>query len=408
VWVDDPHFRLDYHLRHTALPAPGSQAQLRNLVGRLMSQRLDRDKPLWETWVVEGLADDRWAIVSKIHHCMVDGIAGTDLMGLLLDTAPDAPTLAPATWQPEPEPGAAGLLASAVTAVPHRPQAVARVLASAARAPRRTGAGVLTSTRGALEYLRLARPAAASSLSGPIAPHRLWGWTTTTLDDVRRVRRAQGGTLNDVVLAAVTRGFRDLLLARGETPGDHVVRSLVPVSVRHADERGRTDNRVSAMVAELPVAAADPVERLRLVRAELDRLKASGEARVGELLTEAASFVPPVVLQVGLTGAFRLPQRSVVTVTTNVPGPPIPLYSGGRRMVEYHPYVPIADRVRTGIAMTTYDGVLSFGVTADADSTPDLQVLLDGIDAGMRELVALAPPGVDDLRAAGPPPLAVG
>jgi diacylglycerol O-acyltransferase / wax synthase len=392
VWVDDPHFRLGYHLRHTALPAPGTDDQLRALVGRLMSQQLDRGKPLWETWVIEGLYGGRWAVVSKIHHCMVDGIAGTDLMGLVLDASPDVVPADPPPWSPDPEPGSVSLLTSAVTAVPHRPQALAGVLTGALRHPRRSAEEVTATAHGALEYLRLARPAAASSLSGPITSHRSWGWTTTTLADIKRVRQVFGGTLNDVVLAAVTRGFRDLLLARGEEPDDHAVRTLVPVSVRREDERGRFDNRVSAMVAELPVGIADPEERLLAVRAELDRLKTSGEARFGARLTDAAAFVPPVLLSVGLTGAFRLPQRSVVTVTTNVPGPRGPLYAAGRRMLSYHPYVPIAGRVRTGVAMTTYDGVLSFGVTADEDSTPDLQVLLDGIVAGMDELVALTPP----------------
>lgn len=394
VWVDDHHFRIGYHLRHTALPTPGTDEQLRNLVGRLMSQQLDRGKPLWETWVAEGLQGDRWAVISKLHHCMVDGIAGTDLIGLVLDTSPNAPLPEPVDWQPDSEPGALSLLASAATAVPHRPQAALRTLTGAATAPVQAVKDTMGLALGALEYARLARPAAVSSLSGPITSHRLWGWTQVPMADIRAVKRAQGGTVNDVVLAAITRGFRDLLLARGEQPNDHAVRTLVPVSVRHEDEHGRFDNRVSAMVAELPVGVEDAAERLRAVRAELDRLKASGEARVGELLTDAAAFVPPVLLSIGLSGAFRLPQRSVVTVTTNVPGPPMALYAAGRRMLDYHPYVPIAGRLRIGVAMTTYDGVMSFGVTADEDSTPDLQVLLDGIDGGMRELLELAAPPV--------------
>jgi diacylglycerol O-acyltransferase / wax synthase len=397
VWVDDPHFRIGYHLRQTALPSPGTDEQLRNLVGRLMSQQLDRGKPLWETWVVEGLQGDRWAVVSKLHHCMVDGIAGTDIMGLVLDTSPEAPLPEPVDWEPEPEPGVVGLLASTVTAVPHRPQAALRALSTAVTSPVQAAKDGASLAHGALEYVRLAVPASASSLSGPITSHRLWGWTQVPMADIKAVKRAQGGTVNDVVLAAITRGFRDLLLARGERPDDHAVRTLVPVSVRHEDERGRFDNRVSAMVAELPVGIEDAAERLRAVRTELDRLKASGEARFGELLTEAAAFVPPVLLSIGLTGAFRLPQRSVVTVTTNVPGPPMALYAAGRRMLDYHPYVPIVGRVRIGIAMTTYDGIMSFGVTADEDSTPDLQVLLDGIAAGMRDLLDLAAPAVVDL-----------
>jgi WS/DGAT/MGAT family acyltransferase len=390
VWVDDPHFSLRYHLRHTALPRPGTAAQLRDLVGRLMSQQLDRGKPLWETWIVDGLEGGRWAVVSKIHHCMVDGIAGTDLLGLVLDLSPDAPL--PDTPPPplQPEPGVTGLLLAAASSVPHSPVAAVRTVARAVASPGATARSALTAAHGALSFARLAWPAAASSLVGPLTPHRAWGWTGVPLDDVRIVRRGLGGTVNDVVLTAITRGFRDLLLARGETPDEHVVRTLVPVSVRHEDARGVLDNRVSAMIAELPVELSEPAARLAAVRLELGRLKRSGEPQFGELVTAAAALVPAPLLSLGLTGAFRVPHRHLVTVTTNVPGPQVPLYACGRRLREYYPYVPIADRVRIGVAITSYDGVLGFGVTADQDSTPDVQVLLDGINAEIEELVALA------------------
>ena len=405
VWIDDPHFNLRYHLRHTALPRPGTEQQLRDLVGRLMSQQLDRGKPLWETWIVDGLDGDRWAAVSKVHHCMVDGIAGTDLMGLVLDVSPDAPlpdAVPPALAQ---EPGAARLLLTAIPS-PRVPLDAARLIARAVRSPVGTAKAALVDAHGALELLKLAKPAAASSLLGPLTPHRLWGWTSATLDDVRVVRRSLGGTVNDVVLTAVTRGFRELLLSRGEVPDAHAVRTLVPVSVRRADARGKLDNRVSMMIAELPVGAGDAATRLAAVRAEMRRLKGSGEPEFGELVTSAAVALPGPVLALGLTGAFRLPHRHLVTVTTNVPGPQLPLYACGRRLREYYPYVPIADRVRIGVAITSYDGVLGFGVTADEDSTPDLQVLLDGIDAELAELVGLAggrPARVVDLTSAERP-----
>lgn len=400
VWVDDPHFSLRYHLRHTALPRPGSESQLRDLVGRLMSQQLDRGKPLWETWVVEGLEGDRWAVVSKIHHCMVDGIAGTDLMSLVLDADAGAPVDATPPPPLRPEPGAARLLLSAAAAVPG-PRAVAGAVRGALGHPSRTAGQAVVVARGALSYARLARPAAASSLSGPLTPHRRWGWTSCTLDEVRTVRRALGGTVNDVVLTAVTRGFRELLLSRGEAADAHAVRTLVPVSVRHDDGRGAFDNRVSAMVAELPVGVADPVARLAAVREEMGRLKASGEPELGELLTSAAVLAPAPLLSMGLTGAFRVPHRHLVTVTTNVPGPQRPLHLCGRRMREYYPYVPIADRVRVGVAVTSYDGVLGFGVTADEDSTPDLQVVLDAIRTELDDLVALAPASQGQQEGAG-------
>jgi diacylglycerol O-acyltransferase len=245
--------------------------------------------------------------------------------------------------------------------------------------------------KGFATWAGVLRPAHSSSLIGPITTRRAWGWTQVSLEDVRHVRKAHGGTVNDVVLTLITVAYRDLLLARGEDPDRHAVRSLVPVSVRpgHSEEGdAMLANRVSAMVAELPVHIADPVARLVAVRAELDRLKASGEAQAGEVLTSAAELAPPLLLSAGLYGGFRLPQRQLVTVTTNVPGPPIPLWGMGRRLRELHPFVPIADRLRTGVAVTSYEGVLSFGVTADADSTPDLELLTTGIAAGMTGLLA--------------------
>jgi diacylglycerol O-acyltransferase len=264
--------------------------------------------------------------------------------------------------------------------------------ATAARHPRRAGAELLTDAKGLATWAGVLRPADRSSLTGPITTHRGWGWATASLADVRVVRHAFGGTVNDVVLALVTSAFRDLLLQRGEEPGPHSLRSLVPVSVRgrHAADGPLLANRVSAMVAELPVHVADPLERLGAVRAELDRLKASGEAQVGELLTEAAELAPPLLLSAGLFGGFRLPQRQLVTVTTNVPGPRATLWARGRQLRQLHPFVPIADRVRTGVAVTSYDGQLSFGVTVDAASTPDLDVLTDGIPRALAELLTLS------------------
>ena len=398
VWVEDPTFDLGYHLRHTALPRPGSDAQLRELVGRLMSQQLDRGKPLWETWVVHGLERDRWAVVSKIHHCMVDGVAGTDLMSLVLDVTPDAVAAATVLQEAAAEPGNTRLLLTAVTSIPHQPATVVRGSWQAVRHPRRTAEQVVVLSRGAGSFARLAKPATASSLSGLLGPHRKWSWTRATLDDVKTIRRLHGGTVNDVVLAAITRGFRDLLLSRGESPDPQAVRTLVPVSVRHEDQHGNFDNRVSAMIAHLPVSALDPLARLAAVRMELGRLKRSGESQVGELVTSAAMLAWPPLLSFGLTGMFRLPHRHLVTVATNVPGPPVPLWMCGRRLREYYPYVPLADRVRIGVAITSYDGVLGFGVTADSDSFPDLTVLVDGIGSELQDLLALGgTEGVSDL-----------
>jgi WS/DGAT/MGAT family acyltransferase len=229
-----------------------------------------------------------------------------------------------------------------------------------------------------------------SSLNGPIGPHRRWDWARTTLADVKRVRTALGGTVNDVVLTVLTRGFRDLIMARDESPDGRVVRTLVPVSVRLADERGVYNNRVSAMFAELPVGISDPVERLAAIRAQMDGLKESKQAVAGEVLTSLSGFAPALLLAVGTRVAFRIPQRNVNTVTTNVPGPQQPLYACGRQMLEVFPFVPIAGHLRVGVAIFSYNGMLNFGVTGDYDTAPDIGVLCRGVEDGMSELLKMA------------------
>ncbi|MEO8887847.1 MAG: wax ester/triacylglycerol synthase family O-acyltransferase [Jatrophihabitantaceae bacterium] len=394
AWVEDGSFDLTDHLRHTALPRPGTSGQLHELVGRLMSQQLDRGRPLWESWIVEGLEDGRWALINKVHHCMVDGIAGTDLLSTVLDQSPDASAPLAVEQHPEPRSSQLTRFGSAVTATPLRTYRVARLTVGGLRHPRAAVSGVATQLHGLLAFAGLARPASRSSLSGALGTPRCWGRTAIGLDDVRLIRHGLGGTVNDVVLSAVTRGFRDLLISRDETPTTHTVRTLVPVSVRTSDQRGRTDNRITAMVAELPAHVAEPVDRFRAVRTELDRLKHSGEPQAGVFVTELAKFVPPLLVNAGLSGLFRVPQRFVVTVATNVPGPSTLLFAAGRRLRELYPYVPIADRVRIAVAITSYDGVLYFGITGDRDSSPDIAVVSAGIDAEVRELLAACAPQV--------------
>lgn len=392
VWVDDPAFDLEYHVRETAVPAPGGEEELRTLLGRLMSGRLDRDRPLWEAWMVDGLEGGGWALVTKVHHCLVDGVAGIDLLTQLLDLSPQPAASPPVdTWVPRPEPGDLRLLAEAVGATARQPLAAARDLVALAGSPRAL-AGRLAKTAHGLLGLGLGlRPTRPTSLLGPIGTPRRYTWARAEVADVRVVRRAFGGTVNDVVLTAVTGGLRALLESRGEPPRPHAVRSLVPVSVRTADARGRLDNRVSCMLADLPVEVADPVERLRETRYRLLRLKLSGEAVAGETMTAVARYLPFEAVDRGVHLAFRyFPQHFLTTVTTNVPGPPVPLYTCGRRLRELFPYVPIADRVRIGIAIFSYCGRLTVGITADRASSPDADVLAAGIEDALAELVKLA------------------
>ena len=391
MWVDDPHFNIDYHVRHTALPAPGGEAELRRLVGRVMSQPLDRSKPLWEVWVVDGLEDGQWAMLSKTHHAMVDGVSGTDLLAVVMDVSPEPSGPLPDKWEPAPAPTDGSLLLGAVLDMARSPYEQMRAVRASTRVPRQALRATAEVVSGMVAMRGVIRPTPVSSLNGPLGPHRRYAWAEVPVDDIKRVRKAIGGSFNDVVLAAITRGFRDLLLGRGESV-DRVVRTLVPVSVRPRDASGRAvgdgtfDNKVSAMFAELPVSLADPVERLKSLTAQMGVLKESNQALAAEAMTSLSGFAPPVLLALGTRLASRAAQRNVNTVTTNVPGPQIPLFAGGRRMLRAYPYVPLAGQVRVGVAIFSYDGQVTFGITGDYDSTPDIDVLAAGIEAGMAEL----------------------
>jgi WS/DGAT/MGAT family acyltransferase len=390
LWIDDPHFNLGYHVRRTALPRPGGEQELRALVGRVMSQNLDRAKPLWEMWMVEGLDEGRWALLSKIHHCMVDGVASTDLMTVLLDRDREPTGLRTAQpWSPDPAPGTVRVLGDALADRLANPLAAAQQLGAALRAPRQLAAMLEDTSRGAIAIAGFARPPARSSLNGSLGPHRRWGWARGRLGEVQRVRRSLGGTVNDVVMAAITIGFRELLESRGESV-DRTLRTLVPVSVRRPGERGTYNNRVSAMFAELPISIEDPAAALRAISAQMAGLKESKQAVAGEVLTSLSGFAPPMLLALGARVASRLPQRSLNTGTTNVPGPQFPLYLAGRRMLESFPYIPLFANVRLAVAIFSYDGSLSFGVSGDYDSSPDIDVLCEGIEHGLARLVELA------------------
>ncbi|HEY5013884.1 MAG TPA: wax ester/triacylglycerol synthase family O-acyltransferase [Acidimicrobiia bacterium] len=384
LWIDDIHFNLDYHLRVTALPAHAERRALEVLVGRVMSQPLDRNRPLWEMWVIDGLPDDHWAILSKVHHCMVDGIAGTDLLGVIMDPRPDEPLHPTAEWAPAREPSRLGLGQVTVCMALESVGGVATGLAGAALHPARAWDRVRNIAVG-LEHLLAPSPRAGASLTGPIGPHRRWTRTHVSLDDIKTVRHAFGGTVNDVVLTAVSRGFRELLLDRGEPVEDRTVTALIPVSMRAADARGLFDNRVSAVYARLPVGVGDPIECLGAVRAHMDTLKQSHEVDASAAVVGISDFAPPVVAA-ALARAIVHSQEIVQTVATNVPGPQVPLYVCGRRMQAAYPYVPIAGHIRVGVAIWSYCGDVYFGITGDWDGAPDIEKIAFGIDRAFEDL----------------------
>ncbi|MGZ4325594.1 MAG: WS/DGAT/MGAT family O-acyltransferase [Solirubrobacteraceae bacterium] len=395
VWVDDPHFNLGYHVRRTALPEPGGDEELRILIGRVMSQQLDRHKPLWEMWMIESLSERRWALLTKLHHSMVDGVSGAELLSAILDEQREPELEAPAGWRPERQPSGAELAARAVAERARSPFEGLRLALNSPRGAVERGVGTVA---GLLTLSGILRPPRASSLNGPIGPHRRWDWARSRLSDVKLIRNQLGGTVNDVVLTAIAGGFRELLASRGERT-DRVVRSLVPVSVRAADEQGEYNNRVSAIFADLPVGIEDPVERLVSVTRQMEHLKRSHEAVAGDVLVGLSGFAPAMLLTLALRAATRVPQRSVNTVTTNVPGPQRPLYAAGRRMLECFPYVPLAGHVRVGVAIFSYDGTLGFGVTGDYDRAPDIGILCRGIERSIAELVEAAQARVTRPRA---------
>ena len=389
MWVDDSHFNIQYHLRHTALPPPGGEEELRNLVGRVMAQQLDRHKPLWELWMVEGLEGGRWATVSKTHHCMVDGVSGTDLMAVMMDASPSPDVEEADHWEPEPQPSRLDLVRNALFERTVSPYERIRTVRAALRAPRRlmaqakefgTSLGTFSSLLGVKDV--------ETSLNGPIGPHRRYVWAASTLERIKQIRSQHGGTVNDVVLAAITNGFRNLLQSRGEpVEANHVVRTMVPVSVRAPSARGVYNNQVSAMFAELPVGIADPVARLSAIHDQMKGLKEHKQAMAAEALTSLSGFTPPMLLALGGRLFARAAQTSIQTVTTNVPGPPRPLYAVGKRLLTAYPYVPLAGSVRIGIAIFSYAGQINFGITGDWETAADIDVLARGIEEGIEELL---------------------
>jgi WS/DGAT/MGAT family acyltransferase len=390
IWVDDPHFALAYHLRHTALPSPGGDTQVRALVGRIMAQRLDADRPLWEMWLVEGMPDDQWAIITKTHHAMIDGLAGNELMETVLDRDPAAVRPPPSHWRPQPPPSTLDLAGAAAGWALTLPVEVARSAASAAQ---RLGDPSSVLRSGAVRALglaqagrRVAQP--TSVLNGPIGPHRRWGWASAELATAKAIKDAAGCTVNDVVLAAIAGAFRQYLQERGEPVDALVLRSLVPVSIRTDAHRGALGNQVTAMFADLPVAVPDPRERLAAVARQMAHLKASGMAVGIESMLSAADYVPPTLMTLGARAYVRTGQRVVNAVTTNIPGPQFPLHLLGRRMLTMTPYIPIAESVRISIGIASYDGHLAFGVTGDYDAVPDLDRLCEAIGTSLDELAA--------------------
>jgi diacylglycerol O-acyltransferase len=394
VWVDDPHFNLEYHVRATALPPPGSEEQLKRLAGRVFSQQLDRTKPLWEIWLVQGLErtgespDEakRFALLSKTHHCLVDGIAGVDITAVLFDTArePETPVSTGPSWHPRPEPTHAQLLTEALLERATQPAEIVRSARAAVRAPRRLAEHATEALASVGTLARTGLGAPSSPLNVDIGPHRRFDWVRAELGELKQIKDRLGGTVNDVVLATVSGGLRHFLEARGEETAGLELKAMVPVSVRQSEERGMPGNRVAAMMVPLPVFESNPIERLRIVRAAMAELKQGRQAVGAQVLTQLSGFAPQTVL----IQAARLQarQRFYNLVVTNVPGPQIDLYLLGHKLLDLFPMAPLAKRQALCVAVMSYAGKLNFGLLADFDAIPDLDNLVRGIRHSLDEL----------------------
>lgn len=398
VWIDDPHFNLSYHIRHTHLPKPGDARQLKRLAARLMSQELDRGKPLWEMWVVEGLQDDRFAIVTKVHHCMIDGVGSVQLTGALLRPTPDTPTAVdpPPRWIPRPAPSGFELVTAELT---HRIVTPMKALASAAAATLAPttaigGARDIASALGASLGTGF-HSASPTPLNVPIGPHRRFDWAVADMEAMKAVRTQHGGTVNDVVLTVLAGAMRTFLRRRGLDSKRLDFRVMCPVNVRDARSRDDVGNRVAMIVVPLPLDVRDPVERLRRVVDATMQVKRSKQASGTQLIESLSDATfPTLMVQFANLTAMARPFN---VVTTNVPGPPIPVYIHGARMLECYPLVPLFANQALGIALFSYAGKLHWGFNADWDALPDLHELVEAVE---HELAAFgAEDGADPMAA---------
>lgn len=379
-WVADEDFDVRRHIRRVALPRPHDDDALHRMVADIMERRLDRDRPLWECWVIEGLSHRRWAILMKVHHCLADGIAATRMLTALCD---DSPPPAPAT----------DVAATTSERTETRPPAFRPIswVTSAVRAPLQLTTATVHAVRGALEIAGgLLAGTAESSLNGPVGSLRRYATAEVPMSEVTRVADAFGVTINDVVLAAITDSYRALLIRRGEKPTRTALRTLVPVSVRGGGAADTPDNRVSVLLPCLPVDQDDPIRQLQTVHRRLTRAKGSGQRQAGSAIVAAANAIPFAVTAWTVRTLTRLPQRGVVALATNVPGPRERLRVLDREVTRLLPIPPIALQLRTGIAVLSYADHLAFGIIGDYDAAPDVEELAVRIAAGVTRLAHLA------------------
>jgi WS/DGAT/MGAT family acyltransferase len=386
LWADDVNFNLTYHIRHTALPEPGGEQQLKRLTGRVFSQQLDRSKPLWEMWLVQGLERDRFAVLTKTHHAAVDGVGGVDIGTVLFDLEP-VPSPAPSEdgWVPAPEPTTAELIARGVTDAAAAPIKLAERAVEAVRHPETAARRVGEAVEGLSEVVgAFADPAPDVPLNRRIGPHRRFTWTRSDLATFKLIKDTLGGTVNDVVLAVVTGALRVWLHGRGIRTEGLELRALVPVSIRAEDEHGNLGNRITAMRGPLPVYVEDPVRRLRVVSEEMEGLKRSKQALGAEVIARFNDFAPPTLL--AQASRINFSTRLFNLIVTNVPGPQIPLYVLGRELEEVFPVAFLPQNHALAVAIMSYNGHVGFGLLGDYDEMEDVETFAEGLSSSLSEL----------------------
>jgi WS/DGAT/MGAT family acyltransferase len=387
VWVDDPEFNIEYHVRRSSLPRPGTEVQLLDLVSRLTSRPLDRKRPLWEVYLVEGLADGRVAVITKTHPALVDGLTAIDISQVLFDVEPDAPAPEPVTWQPQRPPSGAELVVQALDEYVRRPSSAVETARAALTDVRSTTARLGGVAGGLLRTARKAvLPAPNSPLNAPVGRQRRVALARAALEDIKDIRKAHGGTVNDVLLNVVTGALREWLLSRGEpVVAGTSVRALVPISMQ--DDDAVAGNRVSSYLVDLPVGEPNPRVRLTRLSYAMRGTAQHGRSVGADSLIALTGFAPPTLHALGARAARGLSRRLFNLVITNVPGPQVPLYAAGSRMLEVFPVVPLASGQGLAIGMTSYHGRVFFGLNADRDSVGDVDVLADLIEQEVAELV---------------------
>jgi diacylglycerol O-acyltransferase / wax synthase len=389
-WIDDPDFNLEYHVRHSALPAPGSEEQLRRMAARVFSQQLDRTKPLWELWMVQGLTRKRFAFVTKTHHALVDGVSGVDIATVLFDLKPvPEPAEPDHDWSPGPAPSGVELLARDAEGAIKTPVRLLRRIEQAVEHPRTTAAQVSEAAEalGQIGW-NFANPAPKVPLNVEIGSHRRFEWVRGDLARLKRIKSALGGTVNDVVLAVVSGALRHWLHSRGVRTEGLELRAQVPVSIRAEDERGHLGNRLVALRGPIPVYVEDPVKRLEICRRGMEGIKQSKQALGAEVITRFNDFAPPTLL--AQAARINFSTRLFNLVVTNVPGPQIPLYVLGRELEDVFPVGFLPPNQALFVAIMSYNGGINFGLLADYDAIDDVAVIADGIEASIAELAEAA------------------